>query len=225
MPSCLCPVGYIGDPFSSCYPEPQPPRKNLEECLSSSLKLPALPPAKPIALDDPCHPTPCGANALCQNGQCSCLAEYQGDPYSGCRPECVLNADCPRNRACVRHKCVDPCPGTCAPNAICDVINHLAMCRCPERMIGNAFIQCEEPPVSLAPIDPCYPSPCGQIAAAECPTTTPCALASRITLEPRPTAGRSAPRTRIACLGWPASGSTAWIRVPELVASMPCAMW
>lgn len=60
----------------------------------------------------------------------------------GCRPECVLNSECPRNRACINRKCVDPCIGVCAQNAVCDVINHLPMCSCPHGMEGNALIQC-----------------------------------------------------------------------------------
>jgi hypothetical protein len=92
--------------------------------------------------DDPCYPSPCGPNAQCNEGICTCLPEYQGDPYRGCRPECVLNSDCPRDKACIRNKCTDPCPGTCGQNAICDVINHIPMCSCPVGMAGNAFIEC-----------------------------------------------------------------------------------
>lgn len=92
--------------------------------------------------DDPCYPSPCGSNAICENGNCKCLPEYQGDPYVGCRPECVLSTDCDRNKACLRNKCVDPCLNTCGLNAICEVINHIPMCRCPDGTSGNAFIQC-----------------------------------------------------------------------------------
>lgn len=91
---------------------------------------------------DPCYPSPCGPNAICNNGQCSCINEYYGDPYSGCRPECVINNDCPRDKACVRNKCMNPCKDTCGENAICDVYNHIPMCRCPEGTEGNAFIRC-----------------------------------------------------------------------------------
>lgn len=92
--------------------------------------------------EDPCNPSPCGSNTLCNNGICSCIREYHGDPYTGCRPECVLNSDCPQNKACLRSKCVDPCPGTCSQNAICEVLNHIPMCSCPRGMEGNAFVQC-----------------------------------------------------------------------------------
>ena len=138
---------------------------------------------------DPCNPSPCGSNAQCNNGLCTCLSEYSGDPYSGCRPECVVNPDCPRNRACIRNKCVDPCIGTCGLNAECVVVNHLPMCSCPRNMSGNAFVSCSsiglflenfyckkfykidlkllliklilEISLGVQDTEPCNPSPCG----------------------------------------------------------------
>lgn len=94
--------------------------------------------------EDPCNPSPCGANAQCNNGICTCLPEYQGDPYTGCRPECVYNTDCPRDKACVRNKCIDPCPGTCGQNAQCTVYEHVPMCTCLPGFTGNSFIICTE---------------------------------------------------------------------------------
>lgn len=109
---------------------------------------------------DPCNPSPCGPNSRCDNGLCSCLPEFFGDATIGCRPECLLNGDCSRDLACRNNKCRDPCPGTCASNAICQVINHIPMCSCPQGFQGNAFAFCN--PVR-APItsSPCNPSPCG----------------------------------------------------------------
>jgi hypothetical protein len=82
----------------------------------------------------PCNPTPCGANAECRElngaGSCTCLPEYHGDPYTGCRPECVQNSDCDRTKACVNNKCKDPCPGVCGINAECRVQNHGPICLC-----------------------------------------------------------------------------------------------
>lgn len=64
----------------------------------------------------PCHPSPCGPNSQCReiNGQgvCSCIQGYIGSPPS-CRPECVINSECPLNEACINQKCIDPCPGSC----------------------------------------------------------------------------------------------------------------
>lgn len=119
-PICTCFENYAGDAFTECRP--------VVEAIQDET--------------DPCNPSPCGANAVCDNGQCTCLPEFQGDPYFGCRPECVLSSDCPQDRACLRNKCVNPCQGACASNAMCEVINHVPMCRCPERMTGNAFVQC-----------------------------------------------------------------------------------
>lgn len=96
---------------------------------------------KPI--DNECN---CGPNADCQNGVCYCKPEYFGDPIIGCRPECILNTDCPNTRACIRNKCQDPCPNTCGEGAECYVAQHIAMCNCPVGTGGNAFIACK--PVS-----------------------------------------------------------------------------
>ena len=91
---------------------------------------------------DSCIQSPCGSNAICSNGSCSCQATYFGDPYSGCRPECVLNTDCPLDKACLRNKCINPCSGTCGQSALCNVYNHIPMCICPIGMKGNAFLSC-----------------------------------------------------------------------------------
>jgi len=46
---------------------------------------------------NPCEPSPCGANAICQQrdnaGAYICMTD-QGNPYEGCQPECVLSTDC-----------------------------------------------------------------------------------------------------------------------------------
>lgn len=99
---------------------------------------------------NPCNPSPCGANALCKErngaGSCTCLPEYFGDPYTGCRPECVTNSDCTRDKACVNQKCTDPCPGTCGINAECRVSNHAPSCSCLPGYTGNALRSCRIQP-------------------------------------------------------------------------------
>lgn len=146
-PNCVCIDGYVGDPFTSCNPAPPPRNKNLFLAHNGSHNSPSFvfylnfTEKDPIP-EDPCNPSPCGQNALCNHGICSCLLEYHGDPYFECRPECVLNSDCPRDKACRQNKCYDPCPGTCGSNALCEVINHVPMCTCPSGMEGNAFVQC-----------------------------------------------------------------------------------
>lgn len=95
---------------------------------------------------NPCNPSPCGANAVCKErnsaGSCSCLPEYYGDPYTGCRPECVQNSDCDRSKACNNNKCTDPCPGVCGINAECRVQNHSPVCICIEGYEGDPMNSC-----------------------------------------------------------------------------------
>ena len=64
-----------------------------------------------------------------------------------CRPECLLGSDCPSNQACVNQRCVDPCPGTCASNSDCRVVNHSPVCSCAAGFTGNAFSDCRPTPV------------------------------------------------------------------------------
>ena len=100
----------------------------------------------PILHSSPCSPSPCGINAVCKElggtGSCTCLPEYFGDPYTYCRPECLMNNDCPFNRVCLNRKCTDPCPGSCGVNTECRVINHVPICSCFAGYVGDAQIQC-----------------------------------------------------------------------------------
>lgn len=97
-----------------------------------------------------CQASPCGINAECRErnnaGACSCLPEYFGDPYIECRPECVMNSDCPRTKSCFNQKCVDPCVGVCSSNAECFVVNHSPLCTCLPGYTGNPSIGCYEIP-------------------------------------------------------------------------------
>lgn len=122
---CICQAGYTGDPFSFCSP------------LSVTDQTEVL---------TPCSPSPCGSNAICREqkgiGACQCLGGYSGNPYEGCRPECIVNSDCPLNKACSRMKCIDPCPGVCGSNALCQVNNHMPSCICEPGYTGNPFSYC-----------------------------------------------------------------------------------
>lgn len=164
-PNCACKIGYTGDAFLQC------------------IQIETL---QPVSYINPCVPSPCGPNAICKEqnnaGSCTCLPNYIGNPYEGCRPECVLNTDCPSNRACIRNKCLDPCPGTCAANAECQVVNHLPSCSCPFSYTGDPFVLCKVfvelrklgdfitqlylyqifcNTAASPPENPCLPSPCG----------------------------------------------------------------
>lgn len=122
---CTCITGFIGDPFTQC--------RVLQTLVMDFL--------------NPCHPNPCGSNAVCREnngaGSCQCIVEYIGNPYEGCRPECTISSDCPSNRACVNSKCNDPCSGTCAQNAQCQVVNHQALCTCHNGFTGDPYRICK----------------------------------------------------------------------------------
>lgn len=165
-PICSCVRGQTGDPFVRCEPvraEPEtaPPKKS-----------------------DPCNPSPCGVGAQCRgqgtnSATCYCPPNYQGDPYTSCRPECVTNTDCPRDKSCANNRCVDPCPGVCGLNAECRVINHNPVCTCVTGYTGDASSACRPVPVESRPIEPvksetpCVPSPCGPNSACRAVGNTP----------------------------------------------------
>lgn len=98
---------------------------------------------------NPCVPSPCGPNSVCQaygtTPSCSCLPNYIGNPPN-CRPECTINSECSSNLACIREKCKDPCPGSCGVNAQCNVFNHVPVCTCPEGFTGDPFSSCHPKP-------------------------------------------------------------------------------
>lgn len=160
--NCICLPGYSGNPFESCQ--------------ITQLVV--------VEATNPCEPSPCGINAICKErngaGACVCLPDYNGNPYEGCRPECILSSDCPSDKACIRNKCVDPCPGTCGQNAYCQVVNHLPTCTCNSGYTGDPFRFCDIVPliskrrssfshrkhnltfaITAIEENPCNPSPCG----------------------------------------------------------------
>ena len=108
---------------------------------------------EPVVADDPCQPDPCGPNSnpprvVGDRCQCSCRPEMIGSPPN-CRPECVINSDCPSDKACTNQKCQDPCPGLCGINANCRVNNHVPICICIAGFVGDPFSQCYKPSSKL----------------------------------------------------------------------------
>lgn len=96
---------------------------------------------------NPCLPSPCGPYSQCRAiGEipvCTCLANYIGNPPN-CRPECMINAECSANLACISEKCRDPCPGSCGFQAICHVVNHAPVCVCLPGFTGDPFSGCHQ---------------------------------------------------------------------------------
>jgi len=94
---------------------------------------------------NPCDKNPCGFYSVCRSYDnqpvCACQPGYIGVPPN-CRPECILNADCIGNKVCTNNSCTNPCPGSCAPQALCSVINHIPLCMCSEGYTGDPFTLC-----------------------------------------------------------------------------------
>ncbi|KAJ8668693.1 hypothetical protein QAD02_010356 [Eretmocerus hayati] len=127
MPVCSCPEGRTGNPFEYC---------------------------RPITQVNPCQPSPCGPNTDCRPtrdyayARCGCLPGYFGDPRSaqGCElgQDCVVDDDCPENRACVDSLCQNPCVDPdieCPPSQpSCVVLDHKAVCRSKDCPPGAAAV-------------------------------------------------------------------------------------
>jgi hypothetical protein len=146
---CTCMEGFKGDPYV--------------RCIESNDEL-------PTNRENQCSPSPCGPYSKCtiaRNGvaACSCLDSYIGQPPN-CRPECISSSECMPNEACLNNVCKDPCPGTCAQNANCYVLNHNPICSCPLGLTGDPFIKCYiQDPIEVS--NPCEPSPCGPNSECE----------------------------------------------------------
>lgn len=72
---------------------------------------------------------------------------------------CRSDNECPNSEACINGKCGSPC--RCGINAVCDVLNHRASCKCLPGYTGNPQHGCEPP------TNPCIPNPCGTNAMCE----------------------------------------------------------
>lgn len=143
-PVCSCPSGLTGNPLQLCHQVDEPVR-------------------------NPCYPSPCnGINTVCiaqgDHALCRCIEGYTGSPELGCKPECQINSDCDTSKACINHKCKNPCDESiCGINAQCRVFDHTAHCECKPGYIGNALYQCMLAPIGTNTSDtPCRTHPCGQ---------------------------------------------------------------
>jgi len=157
QPICSCFDGYEGDPYGGCNVRQGEflnpfyfPSTPFQDFSISTIACPKIFIATPIETYRPCVPFPCGANAICREqngaGSCTCMQNYYGDPYIGCRPECIQNSDCSPSKACVNTKCVDPCAGSCGLNSECKVLSHSPVCYCLSGYTGNPAFRCEEIP-------------------------------------------------------------------------------
>ena len=90
-----------------------------------------------------------------------------GNPIDDCTdPECSEDKKWATGKVCIDNECVDPCnPNPCGNGANCEVTeNNVAVCTCPDGMIGDPITQCTDP------------TPCG--TGAECQVSDNNALCS-----------------------------------------------
>ncbi|KAG7155063.1 Neurogenic locus Notch protein-like 2, partial [Homarus americanus] len=145
-PSCSCPEGFMGDPYSICRPA---------ECSEDS-QCPAHQACQDQQCQDPCEQLQCVTNAQCRvenhQAKCHCLVGYIGTPDRYCSPpptaECEKDQDCPGLQGCVDEECQDLCEAVhpCGTNAICKVLDNQPMkamtCSCPENYEGDPHYAC-----------------------------------------------------------------------------------
>ncbi|XP_063698652.1 neurogenic locus notch homolog protein 3 isoform X1 [Culicoides brevitarsis] len=110
-----------------------------------------------------CSNNPCGTNAICREASggrpvCSCPPGHSGNPLTHCsRAECLDHSECGGHQACRNGHCVNPCADACGTNAKCETRNHVPVCSCLNRYVGDPFSHCRlQDPEEL-----CHPSPCG----------------------------------------------------------------
>lgn len=145
---CSCLDGWMGNPIQGCR----------RECESDS-ECDANRACTNFRCQDPCGS--CGTYADCNirnhRAICSCPANFLGDPFTRCYPECTQHEECPQSQACFNLKCVNPCTDACGIGAECRVENHKAICSCPKGYTGHPFDRCR--PFDKS--DLCNPNPCG----------------------------------------------------------------
>ncbi|XP_037076509.1 neurogenic locus notch homolog protein 1-like isoform X2 [Pollicipes pollicipes] len=147
---CSCPVGYVGDPFVSCRYR----SAGADQTAGGGgvARTGGHSTGSRVVVDrgtryqDACSPSPCGTNTNCKvrggRAICSCIANYIGDPLTGCRAECVSDAECASRQACVQNRCRNACTGACGTGAQCDAVNHRAICKCPKYYRGDGLTGC-----------------------------------------------------------------------------------
>ncbi|XP_046660570.1 neurogenic locus notch homolog protein 1-like isoform X3 [Homalodisca vitripennis] len=75
---------------------------------------------------------------------------------------CADNDGCIKQLACIEGICLNPCPGPCYGNTICEVLEHVPSCSCKPGFSGNPHTGCEE----KVPVNQCNNNtPCDNLLA------------------------------------------------------------
>lgn len=163
-PVCSCRDGFDGNPYSLCRVvgcRADSECQSYEACINNNCISPCL------------LNSTCGSNAECYVERnlpmCRCLSGFEGDAYDGCQAiECRSNGDCPDDKQCHTHRCVNPCLSSdiCGNNAICLVRNHIPVCKCEQGFTGSPYVECRREIPAECTVD------------ADCPPKSAC-LSSR----------------------------------------------
>ena len=184
--SCTCLPGYTGKGDVRCEKilVPEPFSCDTDNDCSATQACRNGDCVNPCAVDKPCvELATCTVNN--HRARCECPPGYEGDGFSSCtkirKGECEHDVDCPDNRACIQHQCLDPCVllDPCGNEAVCETTSHRPVCRCPAGWGGNPHegcyqYECRKDPdcpfdkacVAEECVDPCKRIECGR--RAEC---------------------------------------------------------
>lgn len=169
QPKCYCPPGTSGNPFVDCvaHIQPEPECRSDSDCLSQL-----------ACINNRCA-NPCAVDNMCSPDQecrildtlplrtmvCQCPPDTLVDPSGRCvpilvpKPQCRSDSDCSNPDKCLRGTCIEACKvDRCGINAICNSIDHQAICTCAPAYTGNPRFECsnipKRPPLVILP--ECY---------------------------------------------------------------------
>lgn len=165
---CICPLGYIGDPYDTtngCTIRGQ--CNNDADCKHSEICFQLGKGLRKCV--DACSKIQCGPNALCvsndHRSSCICTDGYFGNPSNlqvGCQPErkvpdeedkCKSDSDCEAGYSCTpdmhgTKECINRCSKVvCGTNEVCHIdANGHALCNCADSFVWNPVTSsCEKP--------------------------------------------------------------------------------
>uniref|UniRef100_A0A8D8VWK9 Neurogenic locus notch homolog protein 4 n=1 Tax=Cacopsylla melanoneura TaxID=428564 RepID=A0A8D8VWK9_9HEMI len=152
-PQCTCPLGYSGHPLTGCFPIPArcdgtcPCDETSGYCASQCGQ------DKDCACGEACSGGRCRVRCSPgkSTGQSGCpTGQYCSESNAVCTPGCRSHSDCAADKACSGGQCRDPCapPSSgdrpaCGLNALCRVLDHRAVCLCPDNYQGDPSDRCE----------------------------------------------------------------------------------
>lgn len=184
-PVCSCREGFDGDPYRTCRVvgcRADSECESNEACVNGNCVSPCL-------LNNTC-----GANAECHVERnrplCRCRNGFEGDAYVGCNAiECRTNGDCPLDKQCHAHRCINPClsGNTCGVNAECLVRNHIPVCKCNTGYIGSPYVECRPEIIAECFVDADCPSRFACLSSKcvnPCTALRPCSTPARCEVSP-----------------------------------------